>query len=82
MVSTLQDELPSTFSATHMSPQISDIEDEDLFASASTQHEPSGGFLHVSLCVVWCGMCVCICVEGVCLGYKKTGSSCESFEED
>ncbi|XP_058615742.1 zinc finger MYM-type protein 5-like [Onychostoma macrolepis] len=28
-------------SATHMSPQISDIEDEDLFASTSTQHEPS-----------------------------------------
>ncbi len=36
-------------SATHMSPQISDIEDEDLFPYNSTQHEPSGGFLHVSL---------------------------------
>ncbi|KAI7800882.1 transposase [Triplophysa rosa] len=41
MVSTLQDELPSMSSATHMSPQISDIEDEDLFASTSPQHEPS-----------------------------------------
>ncbi len=74
-------------SATHMSPQISDIENEDLFASTSTQHEPSGGFLHVSLslcvsvCVCVC-VCVCICVQGVCLGYKTTGPSCESFEED
>ncbi|XP_028448763.1 protein wntless homolog isoform X2 [Perca flavescens] len=33
----LQDELPSISSATHMSPQISDIEDEDLFASTSPQ---------------------------------------------
>ncbi len=66
-------------SATHMSPQISDIENEDLFASTSTQHEPSGGLLHVSLSVC---VCVCICVEGVCLGYKTTGPSCESFEED
>ncbi|XP_077052859.1 zinc finger MYM-type protein 1-like [Siphateles boraxobius] len=45
MVSTLQDELQSMSSATHMSPQISpqisDIEDEDLFASTSPQHEPS-----------------------------------------
>ncbi len=44
-------------SATHMSPQISDIENEDLFASTSTQHEPSGGLLHVSLSV-----CECVCV--------------------
>ncbi len=51
MVSTLQDEIPSMSSATHMSPQISDIEDEDLFASTSSQHEPSGAFLHVFLCV-------------------------------
>ncbi len=72
-------------SATHMSPQISDIEDEDLFA----QHEPSGGILHVSLslslslCVCVC-VCVCvyICVEGVCIGNKTTGPSCKSFEED
>ncbi len=48
MVSTLQDELPSMSSATHMTPQISDIKDEDLFASTSSQHETSGGFLHVS----------------------------------
>ncbi len=41
--------------ATHMSPQISDIEDEDLFASTSTQHEPSGGFMCVCVCV-----CVCV----------------------
>uniref|UniRef100_A0AAQ4R7C7 Cystatin domain-containing protein n=1 Tax=Gasterosteus aculeatus aculeatus TaxID=481459 RepID=A0AAQ4R7C7_GASAC len=33
----LQDELPSISSAT----QISDIEDEDLFACTSPQHEPS-----------------------------------------
>ncbi len=64
-------------SSATMSSQISDIEDEDLFVSTSTQHEPSGGFLYVSLCV-----CVCVCVEGVCLGYKTTGPSCESFEED
>ncbi len=43
-------------SATHMSPQISDIEDEDLFASTSPQHEPSGGFLHMSVCVCGGGM--------------------------
>ena len=29
-IQTLQDELPSMSSGTHMSPQISDIEDEDL----------------------------------------------------
>uniref|UniRef100_A0A9J8AEH3 TTF-type domain-containing protein n=1 Tax=Cyprinus carpio carpio TaxID=630221 RepID=A0A9J8AEH3_CYPCA len=40
MVSTLHDE-PTTSPATHMSPQISDIEDEDLFASTSPQHELS-----------------------------------------
>ncbi|XP_054470216.1 glutamate-rich protein 1 isoform X1 [Anoplopoma fimbria] len=41
MVLTLQDEPPSMSSA--VSPQISDIEDEDLFASRPTspQHEPS-----------------------------------------
>ncbi len=69
MVSTLQDELPSmSSSATRMSPQISDIEDEDHFA----QHEPSGGILHVSLSLSLC-VCVCvyICVEGVCLHSKK-----------
>ncbi len=47
-------------SATRMSSQISDIEDEDLFVSTSTQHEPSGGFLYVSLCV-----CVCVCRGGM-----------------
>ncbi len=71
MASTLQDELPSMSSATLISPQISDIEDEDLFAFTSTQHEPSGGFLHVSLFLSLC-VCVCICEEGVCLGYKTT----------
>ncbi len=48
-------------SATHMSPQMSDIVDEDFFASTSTQHEPSGGFLHVSLSLSLC-VCVCVCV--------------------
>lgn len=47
-----------------MFPQISDIEDEDLFASTSPQHQPLCAFLHV---------CVCIFVEGVCLGYKTIG---------
>ena len=45
-------------SATQISPQKSDIENEDLFASTSSQHEPSGGFLHMSVCV-----CVCVCGE-------------------
>ncbi len=50
-------------SATHMSPQISGIEDEDLFASTSAQHEPSGGFLHVSLSLsLSLSLCVCVCV--------------------
>ncbi len=61
MVSTLQDELPSMSSATRMSSQISDIEDEDLFVSTSTQHEPSGRFLYVSLSLCVC-VCVCVCV--------------------
>ncbi len=61
MVSNLLDELPSMSSATHMSPHISDIEDEDLFASTSTQHETSGGFLHISLSLSVC-VCVCACV--------------------
>ncbi len=57
-----------------MSPQISGIEDEDLFASTSAQHEPSGGFLHVSLSLsLALSLSVCVCVEGVCLGYKTTG---------
>ncbi|RXN25277.1 polymeric immunoglobulin receptor-like protein [Labeo rohita] len=42
MVSALQDELPSVSSASHMSPQTSNIEDEDIFASTSTLHKPSG----------------------------------------
>ncbi|KAM3590264.1 uncharacterized protein V6R79_006801 [Siganus canaliculatus] len=44
-VSTPQDELPSMSSATQKSPQISpstsDIEDEAIVVSTSTQHEPS-----------------------------------------
>ncbi|KAI2661980.1 Zinc finger MYM-type protein 1 [Labeo rohita] len=41
MASALQDELPSVSSASHMSPQTSNIEDEDIFASTSTLHKPS-----------------------------------------
>ncbi len=48
-------------SAIHMSPQISDIDYEDLFASISTQHEPPGGFLYVSLSLSL-SVCACACV--------------------
>ena len=63
MVLTLQDEPPSMSSA--VSPQISDIEDEDLFASRPTspQHEPSGWFLHISL-FVCVRVCVCVFICG------------------